>query len=122
MRPNHLGKEGEKQALDFLQKAGYQILVSNLRNSAGELDIVARKEGFLCILEIKTRQSSYSPIEAVTWRKRQKILKTTRLFQIQQKLTECPVRFDVLGISGTPGQFTFELIEDAFSENPDSPY
>lgn len=117
MKPSKLGQEGEKQAFHFLKKSGYDILASNLRNKVGELDIIAKKEGFLCIIEVKTRRGTHSPIEAVTLQKRQKIFKTTRYFQIQHQLTELPVRFDILGIVGTPEKFVFELIEDAFSES-----
>ncbi len=84
--------------------------------------MIAKKEGFLCIIEVKTRRGEHSPIEAVTRQKRQKICKATHLFQLQHQLTEWPVRFDILGITGTPEKFSFELIEDAFNESEDSPY
>ena len=54
---NELGKQGEEQAVDFLQKNGYEILETNWIFQKAEIDIIARKEDTLAIIEVKTRSS-----------------------------------------------------------------
>ena len=41
---NELGTKGEKLAIDFLIKNGYQILEKNYRYLKAEVDIIAKKE------------------------------------------------------------------------------
>ncbi|MDR2627254.1 MAG: YraN family protein [Dysgonamonadaceae bacterium] len=108
---NNLGNKGERIAADFLRNKAYSILHTNWRNGKYELDIVARKDGELVVVEVKTRShnSLISPESAVD---RQKILhivaaadKYVRLFNI-----DMPVRFDIIAIAGEK----IEHIEDAF--------
>ena len=53
--PLRLGPRGEAFAARIYERAGYVIEARNYRTREGELDIVARKDGALCIVEVKTR-------------------------------------------------------------------
>jgi putative endonuclease len=55
---NDLGKEGEEKAVDWLQSEGYEILHRNWRHSYYEIDIIARKNNILHIIEVKSRYGS----------------------------------------------------------------
>lgn len=54
---NDLGKLGEELAVDFLQKAGYEILETNWTFQKAEIDIIAKKDTVLAVVEVKTRSS-----------------------------------------------------------------
>ncbi len=51
------GKLGEDEAAAWLAARGYLILRRNLRNKAGEIDLIADQAGTLCFIEIKARAS-----------------------------------------------------------------
>ncbi len=71
-----LGRWGEDLALTFLLDNGYEILARNVETPYGEIDLVARKEGFTVFVEVKSRASrTLGPPEiSVTPRKRQHML------------------------------------------------
>jgi putative endonuclease len=54
---NDLGKQGEALAVEFLQKNGYTILETNWTFQKAEVDIIARKNNVLAVVEVKTRSS-----------------------------------------------------------------
>ncbi len=71
-----IGRWGEKAAADYLIGKGYEIIARNLRTPYGEIDLIARKEGFTIFVEVKTRTSSSlgPPEMAVSVRKQQHML------------------------------------------------
>jgi putative endonuclease len=50
------GKLGEDIACKFLKKKGFAILERNYRENWGEIDIIAKKKGFLHFVEVKTEK------------------------------------------------------------------
>lgn len=75
MNTKELGAWGETRAADVLIDKGFFILERNFRNRYGEIDIIAKKEGVLHFVEVKTRRSqSYGlPVEAVHAKKQYRI-------------------------------------------------
>ncbi len=53
-----LGQWGERQARLHLEAKGYDIVATNFRCRAGELDIVARQGDELVFVEVKTRRGT----------------------------------------------------------------
>ena len=53
-----LGSWGERQARLHLEAKGYEIVATNFRCRAGELDIVARQGEELVFVEVKTRRGN----------------------------------------------------------------
>lgn len=106
------GKYGEEKAIRYLSNNGYRIVEKNYRNTFGEIDIVAREDDTIVFIEVKTRNiSSYGPPEAaVDLRKQHRICKVAAGYINEKKLSDQPVRFDVVSISG----IKIELIKDAF--------
>jgi len=51
---NKIGKFGEDIACKFLMKRGYKIVERNYSRKWGELDVVAKKAGKICFVEVKT--------------------------------------------------------------------
>ena len=113
---NTLGEAGEKAAVAYLEKAGYQIRHRNWRKGHLELDIVAAKDDELIVVEVKTRtDTTYTlPQEAVT---AQKIKRTVIAADAYLKMfcIDAPVRFDIISVVGRgEGQFRVEHIQEAF--------
>lgn len=106
------GKKGETKAVLFLKKHGYKILETNFKNKIGEIDIIAEKDGVIVFIEVKNR-STYRfgrPIEAVDFRKQNKIKKVAEIYLMVKNKYYNDVRFDVVEVSND----NLEHIENAF--------
>lgn len=114
MNKREKGTEQEMVAAQYLKKKGYVILEQNYRCRYGELDIVARKDATLVIVEVKFRSGSGcgDPAEAVDARKQRKICRVTLNYLMRHpQYQEKPCRFDVISVYGD-GQIRH--IENAF--------
>ena len=69
-----LGRLGEEIARSRLRAKGYFILDANYRAKAGEIDLVAKKDGVLVFVEVRTRTRAGAalgtPEESITPRKK----------------------------------------------------
>jgi putative endonuclease len=112
---NELGKQGEEQAVDFLQKNGYNILETNWIYQKAEIDIIARKDETLAIIEVKTRSSIDFglPQDFVKPKKIQLLVKAVNEYVNQNQL-DVSVRFDIIAIHKNANNFNIDHLEDAF--------
>ena len=112
---NELGKQGEEQAVDFLQKNGYDILETNWIFQKAEIDIIAIKEETLAIIEVKTRSSIDFglPQDFVKPKKIQLLVKAVNEYVNQNQL-DVSVRFDIIAIHKNANNFNIDHLEDAF--------
>ena len=111
-----LGKTGEDLACRELERRGYAILARRYRHLGGELDIVARDGPTLVFVEVKARDSEAfgNAAEAVTWRKRQRIVRLASEYVMRQHLNDSPCRFDVVSIQFDDGRPVIEVYQNAF--------
>ena len=110
------GKEGEKIAAAYLEKNGYRIIEINFRCPIGEIDIVAKENNDLVLVEVKTRKSielGY-PEQAVGMRKQKKMSQLALWYMQKRKVAETNVRFDVVAITLIPENHEVRLIQNAF--------
>ncbi len=113
MNKRAVGSKFEEQAAGYLADRGYTILERNFRCRIGEIDLIARNEGYLCFIEVKYRSSSSSgyPSEAVTPHKIRKIVHTAEFYMLLHRLpVDTPCRFDVVVILDNE----ISLIKNAF--------
>lgn len=110
-----LGKFGEQLACDFIRKKNYQIIDRNYRFKKNEIDIIAKKDNKLIIIEVKTRQTSEigEPWQAVSKQKQKQVIKVANHY-VQNNNIELETRFDIISI--IHNSFRTELIhmEEAF--------
>lgn len=107
------GKAAEDQAHDFLVSEGLTLICRNYRCKQGELDLVMRDHQSLVIVEVRFRKSDAfgSALESVTHSKKARIIAATQHYLSTLRTTDCPLRFDVVAISGN-GDFNW--IKNAF--------
>lgn len=117
MIKNKTGVWGEVYAARYLRDNGYEILDANYVCRFGELDIVAQKNGVICIVEVKTRneKTQISPMEAVDEGKRQRIEMAAKSFLSHIKIL-ASTRFDVceVFVDDNDALVRINYIENAF--------
>ena len=62
---NDLGRLGESLAVGYLLENNYVILERNWRFHKAEIDIIAKKEAQIIIIEVKTRNSNFLVIHSL---------------------------------------------------------
>ncbi len=110
-----LGKEGEKLAVDFLVKKGYDILETNYRYLKSEIDIIARTRNTVVVVEVKTRSTPDfgDPQDFVKPKQIQSLVKGIDHYIIENDL-DVEVRFDIIAIIQNKAGTKIEHLEDAF--------
>ena len=100
MTNKSIGKYGEDLAKDFLIKQGFEIVENNFHYSKmAEIDIIAKKDNIIHLVEVKTRTSEYfgNPLEAINKKKVQSIYHAG-LFYIQKNKKYSKFQIDAIGI------------------------
>ncbi|MGB8454758.1 MAG: YraN family protein [Anaerocolumna sp.] len=108
-----VGAKQEQVAADYLRENGYLILESNFRCRTGEIDVIAKDDGYLVFVEVKYRKNTAKglPQEAVDLHKRQKITRTAQFYILRNHIpADIPCRFDVVTILGQE----ISIIQNAF--------
>ncbi|MDD3173445.1 MAG: YraN family protein [Herbinix sp.] len=113
MNNRAVGTKFEQEAADYLKKNGYFILHKNFRCKIGEIDLIAKSEGYLCFIEVKYRSgiSKGYPAEAINLNKIRKITRTAEFYMLLHKIPQdTPCRFDAVVIL----DHEISLIKNAF--------
>ena len=99
-RRNYIGTAGEEIASEYLKLKGYKILAVNSRTPFGELDIIARKNGFIIFVEVKTRASDSfgPPYLSVTKQKIRHLIKNALCYLKRYGLTNSDWRIDIVSV------------------------
>ena len=113
---NELGALGEQIAVDYLIERGYQIIERNWSNGHKEIDIVAKDDDTIVIVEVKTQRSTYlvEPETAVDVFKQRNLIWAANSF-VNRFQYDNDVRFDIISIViDRNNEKRIEHIEDAF--------
>jgi putative endonuclease len=107
-----LGMRGEEIAEKHLKKNGYKILAKNWffrwgnnNTSKGEIDIIAKKQGVIIFVEVKTaiENDNFHPEQKVNFKKKQKLIKLAQIWLTQNKIPlDAKYQIDVIGIEINP--------------------
>jgi putative endonuclease len=78
----------------------------NYRRRFGEVDIIARHEGYLVFIEVKTRSSNRFglPADALTARKQKQLTMIAQDYLARHASGDTPCRFDVLSVDLRSGR------------------
>jgi len=112
---NPLWQEGEATAVAFLSEKAYEIMFRNWRYTPYEIDIIAKHNNQIVIIEVKARQSFFcaDPHTTVTKRKQKFLIKAAEAFLNLNKI-ENETRFDIVTVIFADGKKEIQHIEDAF--------
>ncbi len=112
---NELGKQGEQFAVEYLRENGYEILETNWTFQKAEIDIIAKKDNILAVIEVKTRSGIDFglPQDFVKPKKIQLLVKAVNEYVIANDL-EITVRFDIIALQKKDNGFIIEYLQDAF--------
>lgn len=109
------GTWGEAEVANYLRRRGYTLLAHGFHCRFGEIDLIARKDGVLCFVEVKTRTNLNMalPREYVTPQKQNRLRKTAMMYLAEKRL-DCCARFDVAEVYDDETPPRIEYIENAF--------
>jgi len=112
---NELGKKGEQIAVDYLVKNNFDIIERNYRFDKAEVDIIAKKNQILAIIEVKTRSSSDfgNPQDFVKPKQIQRLVKAVDEYVTENDL-DVEIRFDIIAIVKTGTSYDIEHLDNAF--------
>ncbi|HEX7048681.1 MAG TPA: YraN family protein [Longimicrobiales bacterium] len=115
--PHDLGRRGEAIAADMLRRNGWTLLARNFRLGHKEIDVIARRDGVVAFIEVKTRTgAAYGhPLEAITRAKRAEIEQVARAWIARHGRPGEVYRFDAIAIlCRDPAPPAIEHVEDAW--------
>lgn len=112
---NDTGKQGEEEAVRYLQQQGYQVLERNYRYQHAEIDLIAKKGKMVIFIEVKTRTnvSFGNPEEFVSYTKAKLIMRVAEHY-IFAKDWQNDIRFDIVAVTIIGNELHVKHIEDAF--------
>ncbi len=116
---HHLGRVGERHAVEHLERRGFVILDRNYRTRWGELDVVACDDERIVFCEVKTRRSGGGgPLDGLKEAQRRRIRRMAVSWLKDQPTRPFvpELRFDALGVTidGTGRLVGLEHLEGAF--------
>lgn len=110
------GRRAEVVAALWLMAKGYRILGFRLRIPQGEIDLLISRGPVLAAVEVKTRASIESALEAVGLTQRQRLRRALAAIAARRGVKDARIRLDLLALA--PGRFP-RHIPGAWSEDAD---
>jgi putative endonuclease len=116
MSTQKTGQRGEDLAAAYLQHHGYDIIATNWRCHAGEIDIIARQGRTLVFVEVRARHASTteSAFESISPRKRERLVASVHQYLSDHDLETAMWRVDVIAVAlARSGKADIDHVEDA---------
>ncbi|HEX8159525.1 MAG TPA: YraN family protein [Solirubrobacteraceae bacterium] len=100
---HHLGRVGERLALEHLERLGYRLLARNHRTRFGELDLIVCDETTIVFVEVKARRANavVTSLESVPPRKQRQVrsMAAAWLVEVTERPRSRDLRFDVVAVT-----------------------
>ncbi len=116
-RRHRRGLAGERAAIAYLTSCGWNVEAHRFRMGRHDLDLVARRDGVVAFVEVKTRRSSAcgAAIESVSALKRHVLGRVATVWRLRHGRAGDTYRFDLLAIRDLGGgRYDIEHVEDAW--------
>lgn len=110
MNRRNIGSLYEEMAVNYLKENEYTIVEQNFRCKAGEIDIIAFKDGILRFIEVKYRKDTIYgyAVSAVSTHKKHRIEKAAMWYlNMHNEFQEMQCSFDVIAIQGNNIEYIF---------------
>ena len=112
---NKLKKEGELIAFMVLQRDGFTILETNWCFQKAEIDIIAKKDGYLIFTKVKTRGSKkFEKLSNTIYKKKIALYIDAAEGYLEKYPNEGKIRFDLVNIIIGKDETQIEHISNAF--------
>ncbi len=109
------GLAAEAAACAALEADGWSILGRRMRTQAGEIDLIAEKDGLLAIIEVKARPSLSTAAAALGPRQRARLLAAAEIaLAANPRWGSGGIRFDLLLVDA---EARVRRIADAFRQD-----
>jgi putative endonuclease len=100
----HMGRVGERLALQHLERLGYRLVAQNHRTRFGELDLIVCDDERLVFVEVKARRATAragSAVEAISPDKQRRVraMAAAWLAATTDRPRSRELRFDVIAIT-----------------------
>lgn len=100
----HLGRVGERLALEHLERLGYELVARNHRTRFGEIDLIVCDERAVVFVEVKARRAAArtgTPFDALPDRKCRQVRRMALawLAEAPDRPRRRELRFDAIGVT-----------------------
>ncbi len=111
-----VGQAAEEAVAALLRAGGCTILARNARDRTGELDLVARREGQILVVEVRSRRGGCfdDALDSIRQDKRRRVRRMAARWLCERSLSFDEVRFCVAAVVWRSGTPRILFIEDAF--------
>ena len=103
LNTREIGNIAEDKAIEFLKINGYEIIDRNFYTKFGEIDIVAKKDGVLHFIEVKSGKN-FKSIYNITPIKIKRIISSINVY-LNKKKTNFPYQIDAITIDDEELEF-----------------
>lgn len=110
-----LGKEGEREALEYLLQKGYKLIEKNWRCHHFEIDLIMSDGENVRFIEVRSRTEPFliEPYLTVDKAKRYRIVSAARSYIVRHKIV-AEAKFDIVSIVFAREGYKIEYIPNAF--------
>jgi putative endonuclease len=120
LRRKETGQRGERLAQKLLADKGYEIVTTNYRCTAGEIDIIARDGDCLVFVEVRTKTGTDFgyPEESITLTKQRHLVAVAAHYCLHHRFLPANRRIDVVAITIDQAEkpVRIEHIENAIAD------
>jgi putative endonuclease len=96
LRAEQQGRDGEQIAAHFLKNQGYEILAERVRNAAGEIDLIAKKDALITFVEVKWRKRAADLDTAIDERRLARVAAAAEIAAYDYAQNGEDIRIDVI--------------------------
>ena len=109
------GRKAEEITTDYITRQGFAITERNWRvGNTIEIDLISIQGTEIAFIEVKARNGKYENAEdAIDIKKMKKMVKGADAYLQRQKF-DYTARFDVALLEGTPSDYDFTYLKNAF--------
>jgi putative endonuclease len=90
------GREGEAEAAMFLVGAGWRIVAERVKTKAGEVDLIAKRQGLVAFVEVKWRARAANLADAIDERRLARVAAAVELVWQDYATNGEDIRIDVI--------------------------